>query len=129
MSQLKGLYLWKSCCWAACFLITYFVLLAGNPVHADEKKEQSGDQAQVMQSFEHQEATKQSKAMSIEQKHRIMFLLGAPLLLILLITGGLGIAMGIYGRQVFVLHMILAGLGITLATIHAIVGLVWFYPF
>ena|SRR5208283_4144476 len=129
MSQLKGIFLWKSCCWTACFLITYFVLLAGNLVHADEKKEQSGDQAQVMQSFEHQEAAKQSKAMSIEQKHRIMFLLGAPLLLILLITGGLGIAMGVYGRQVFVLHMILAGLGITLAIVHAIVGLVWFYPF
>lgn len=58
-----------------------------------------------------------------------MFLLGVPLLILLLITGALGIAMGIYGKQVFVLHMIFAGLTVTLAFVHAIVGVIWFYPF
>ena len=129
MSQSKLLCLSRLYCWAACLLIICFMLPSGSPVYADEKKEQPGDQAQVMQSFEHQEDVKQSKAMTTEQKHQIMFLLGAPLLVILLITGGLGIAMGVYGKQVFVLHMILAGLAVTLAIVHAIVGLVWFYPF
>jgi hypothetical protein len=58
-----------------------------------------------------------------------MFLLGVPLLIFLLITGVLGIAMGVYGKQVFVPHMVFAGLTVTLAVVHAIVGLVWFYPF
>jgi len=48
---------------------------------------------------------------------------------LLLVTGGLGVAMGVYGKQVFVAHMICAGLSMTLAIAHAIVGIVWFYPF
>jgi hypothetical protein len=58
-----------------------------------------------------------------------MFLLGVALLTLVLITGGLGIAMGVYGKQVFVAHMIFAGLSMTLAIAHAIVGIVWFYPY
>ena len=58
-----------------------------------------------------------------------MFALGAPLLMLLLITAGLGIAMGLYGKQVYVAHMIFAGLSLTLAIVHAVVGLVWFRPF
>jgi len=112
-----------------CLATACLALLAASPVLADEGKERPNEQAQVMRSFQTQEEEKQSKALSDRQKHRIMFLLGAPLLLILLVTGGLGVAMGVYGRQVFVLHMILAGLAITLAIVHAIVGFVWFYPF
>ena len=112
-----------------CLLAIFITLLVvAPPLLAGEIKEKSNE-AQVMQSFEHQEEEKHSKALSDKQKHRIMFLLGVPLLLILLAAGGLGIAMGVYGKQVFVLHMILAGLAVTLAIIHAIVGLVWFYPF
>lgn len=58
-----------------------------------------------------------------------MFFLGVSLLILLLVTGALGIAMGIYGKQVFMLHMVSAGLTITLAFVHAIVGVIWFYPF
>ena len=59
----------------------------------------------------------------------VMFVLGVPLLFLLLTTGVLGIAMGVYGKPVFVAHMVCAGLSMTLAVAHAIVGLVWFYPF
>ena len=59
----------------------------------------------------------------------VLFMLGVPLLILLLITGALGIAMAIYGKQVFVMHMLCAGLTVTLAFVHVIVGLVWFYPF
>ncbi len=62
-------------------------------------------------------------------KRQVMFLLGAPLLLMLLVTAGLGIAVGVFGKPLFLLHMICAGLSVTLAVVHAIVGLVWFNPF
>jgi len=92
--------------------------------------EKAGDQAQVMQSFQQQEEAKQQpRKLSDDKKHRIMFLLGVPLLLILLIAAGLGISMAVYGKRVFVLHMIFAALGVTLAIVHSIVGLVWFNPF
>lgn len=91
---------------------------------------QESDGAQVMESFARQAQDEgERKALSDKTKHVIMFLLGVPLLLFLMITGGLGIAMGVYGKQVFVLHMIFAGLTVTLAVVHVIVGLVWFYPF
>ena len=63
-------------------------------------------------------------------KHVIIFLLGTPLIIMILITGGLGIAMGVYGKQqLFAAHMICAGLTITLALVHAVVSVVWFFPF
>ena len=58
----------------------------------------------------------------------VMFALAVPLLILLLITGGLGISMGLYGKDLFLPHLIFAGLSITLAIAHAIVGLVWFRP-
>ncbi len=62
-------------------------------------------------------------------KRLIMFLLAVPLLLLLIATVALGVAMGIYGKQVFLPHMICAGLSLTLALAHAVVGIVWFFPF
>jgi hypothetical protein len=84
--------------------------------------------AQVLQSFEKTEA---AKAVDETQRtrHKVMFLLGVPLLVLLLITASLGLATGLFGKQLFVLHMLFAGLSVTLAIVHAIVGLVWFFPF
>ena len=98
------------------------------PVYAVESAQQGNEQ--VMQAFTSNDA-KNSGVLKIEdqKKRLIMFLLGAPLLILLLITGGLGVAMGVYGKQVFVAHMIFAGLSMTLAIAHAIVGIVWFFPF
>jgi len=105
-----------------------FVLPMSVTAHADEAS--SMENAQVMQAFATHE-TKKTGVLSIEdqKKRLVMFILGVPLLVLLLITGGLGIAMGVYGRQVFVAHMIFAGLSMTLAIAHAIVGMVWFFPF
>lgn len=91
---------------------------------------QAGDSAQILQAFnrQHREA-EHAKSITDKDKQRIMFLLGVVLITFVLITGGLGIAMGLYGKPVFVAHMVFAGLSITLAIVHAIVGLVWFYPF
>jgi hypothetical protein len=64
-----------------------------------------------------------------QKKRLIMFLMGVPLLIFILITAGLGVALGVYGKPVYLPHMIFAGLSVTLAIAHAVVGIVWFYPF
>lgn len=115
----------------ACWLITAVLfLMFALPIARAEDNDQRGDSSKVMEAFEQQASQiKTDRPSTIQQKHLTMFLLGVPLLILLLITGALGIAMGIYGKQVFVLHMISAGLTITLAFVHAIVGVIWFYPF
>jgi hypothetical protein len=92
--------------------------------------QEAENNSQVIQAFsatEHPQG--EHVTVSDREKRQVMFFLGVPLLVFILIAGGLGIAMGIYGKPVFVAHMIFAGLSITLAVAHAIVGLVWFYPF
>ncbi|MCE9550469.1 MAG: hypothetical protein K8R50_05610 [Betaproteobacteria bacterium] len=106
-----------------------FIFCAIPTARADDNS-QKGDSAKVMEAFEKQASQiKIDRPSTIQKKHLTMFLLGVPLLIMLLITGALGIAMGIYGKQVFVWHMVSAGLTITLAFVHAIVGIIWFYPF
>lgn len=113
----------------ACWLVSAALLLFCTiPIARADDKDQKA--VKVMEAFEQQASQdKTDRPLTIQKKHLAMFLLGVPLLIMLLITGGLGIAMGIYGKQVFVLHMISAGLTITLAFVHAIVGVIWFYPF
>jgi hypothetical protein len=99
------------------------------PAHADDAS-QEGESAQILQAFNKQHRDEErAKAITNHDKQRIMFLLGVVLITLVMITGGLGIAMGLYGKQVFVPHMIFAGLSMTLAVVHAIVGIVWFFPF
>ncbi len=100
-----------------------------SPAYA-EKAPAENDRTQIMRAFQQQfVAAEQEKSISVKDKHRIMFILGVVLLVLLLTTGGLGIAMVVYGKQVFVIHMVFAGLSMSLAVIHAIVGIVWFFPF
>ena len=96
------------------------------PAHAAEPPPSEG--AQVIQGF-NQEPPPPPVDEKLRTRHKVMFLLGIPLLLFLLITAALGIATGLFGKQLFVLHMLFAGLSLTLAIVHAIVGLVWFFPF
>lgn len=86
---------------------------------------------QVLEAFDRQQVQRVDSAAEIgeKKKHLIMFMLGIPLLILLLSTGAVGIAMGVFGKPLFLLHMILAGLTMSLALVHVIVGLVWFYPF
>ncbi|MBY0577659.1 MAG: hypothetical protein K2P57_01285 [Burkholderiales bacterium] len=63
------------------------------------------------------------------KKREIMFVMGIPLLIMLIATAALGVAMGVFGKKVFVVHMVMASLSLCLAVVHAIVGLVWFFPF
>jgi hypothetical protein len=111
-------------------LAASFLVLSVNPANAQDANQTGEDSTQILQAFnkQHREA-EHAKSITEKDKQRIMFLLGVALITLVLITGGLGIAMGLYGKPVFVAHMVFAGLSITLAIVHAIVGLVWFYPF
>jgi len=99
------------------------VALAADPPPTDN------DGARVLQSFETAAPAPVAVDAAEQTRRWVMFGLGAPLLVLLLITAGLGIAMGIYGKPVYLAHMICAGLCVTLAVVHAIVGIVWFRPF
>jgi len=66
---------------------------------------------------------------SEKRRHEVLFLMGISLIVLLLITVALGISMVMFGKEVFVAHMLFAGLSTTLAIAHAIVAVVWFYPF
>lgn len=85
---------------------------------------------QVLEAFNQQDA-EEGKAVKIsdKEKHIILFLMGISLLVLLLSTVTVGVIMGVYGKPLFVPHMILAGFSVTLAIAHSIAAIVWFYPF
>jgi hypothetical protein len=111
-------------------LLSILLLISAAPVAWADESPQKGDSVQLMEAFS-RDATQieDSNVLKDHKKHVIMFLMGVPLLILILITGALGIAMVVYGKQVFMLHMIFAGLTVTLALAHLVTGLVWFYPF
>jgi hypothetical protein len=114
---------------AALGVLLAFGLGAALPTCAAADPAQPNDGAQVLQSFERTAQGSDQPDAADQTRRWVMFALGAPLLILLLITGSLGIAMGVYGKPVYLPHMICAGLSITLAIVHAIVGIVWFRPF
>jgi len=103
---------------------------ADESVSGSVKQEAEQKSSGVLQSFENDRSAK-SELVAIEEKtkHLVMFLMGIPLLLLIIATVALGVAMVVYGKRVFVPHMVCAGLSLTLALGHAVVGIVWFYPF
>jgi len=98
------------------------------PAHAAEPTTEASG-SQILQSFERAAGSAPQVDATDRTRRWVMFALGAPLLILLLATGSLGIAMGVYGKPVYLAHMVCAGLSVTLAIVHAIVGLVWFRPF
>jgi len=64
-----------------------------------------------------------------QKKHKILFLMGAGLLTGILTTVGFSLAMVLGGKQVFVWHMLFAGITTTLAIAHAVTSIIWFFPF
>ncbi len=109
--------------------ILLFALSFGLPVyvqsaHADESS------LQIVESFNKSgDETKNPNDPSEKRKREIMFYMGIPLLVMLITTAALGIAVGVYGKKLFLAHMVIASLSLCLAVAHAIVGIVWFFPF
>jgi hypothetical protein len=114
----------------ASILISLLLIFAAPTARATDMSQQSNG-AQVIEAFGQQQMQRVNQdKLTDHRKHVIIFLLSAPLLVMILITGGLGVAMGVYGKQqLFAAHMIFAGLTITLAVVHAVVSVVWFFPF
>ena len=107
-------------------LLSFLTML---PAYAQEAPP-ADNGAQILNEFNKQNRSDiRAKAVPLKEKQQIMFLLGLGVILLVIITGGLGLAMGVFGKPLFVAHMVFAALSITLAIAHAIVGLVWFYPF
>ena len=103
---------------------------SGSESQSVNKTAQSDSEQQVIQSFISREVgASEIVTIGEQRKKQVMFFLGVPLLVFILTTAVLGVAMGIYGKNVYVAHMIFAGLSVTLAIAHSIVGIVWFYPF
>ncbi len=114
-------------------ILSTLLLLLFTATQAFAGKTEAGTESagiEVMSAFTSVDVV-EGEAVVIEEKTKrlIMFIMGVPLLLLLLTTAGLGIAMGVYGKPVYVAHMVCAGLSLTLAMGHAVVGIVWFYPF
>lgn len=112
------------------FVLALSLLLVLAPPVLAEDTDHKGESIQVMESFEKQAShAEDENVFNDHKKHVIMFIMGVPLLILILITGALGIAMVVYGKEVFTLHMVFAGLTLTLAIAHLVTGLVWFFPF
>lgn len=115
--------------WLA-LLLTSFMLFAGAAVQAQEQSQRSDDSLAVMQVF-NDKAAEEARAHEIsdKQKHKILFFMGLGLLILLCTTAYLGISMVVFNKEVFVPHMISAGLTVTLGLAHAVAAVVWFFPF
>ncbi len=110
--------------WLMLFLVVIFMgAMASQPVRANESHE-------VMQSFVDKEQTVGKDVLiSDKKKRQVLFAMGILLLIGIIGAAALGIAMAVYGKQVFVAHMIFAGFSVFLAIAHAVTAIVWFFPF
>ncbi|PIW49413.1 MAG: hypothetical protein COW18_05615 [Zetaproteobacteria bacterium CG12_big_fil_rev_8_21_14_0_65_54_13] len=83
----------------------------------------------VMQQFGGgEEEDSPQRKIETERKHQILFLMGLSLLVLLLLTATFGIAMVVFDKDVFIPHMIFAGLSMTLACVHSATAIAWFWP-
>lgn len=122
--MMKAAAMWSGLCGV---LVVACMLTPWSPLYAAQ--DDSRD-SHVLEAFtQQQEIEGEAVKISDEEKQRILFIMGATLLLLLLSTAGVGVAMGVYGKQVFVVHMVLAALSVTLAIAHSVAAVVWFFPF
>ena len=126
-------------------LLAAFLVFGAPAVHAANAVRSKGNHTQtasqdsdkglngisVLEQFGDQQEARVEGASKLtdKRKHTIMFWLALPLLLLLLTTTALGVATGIFGKRLFIPHMICAGLTLALVIAHTIAGIVWFFPF
>ena len=83
----------------------------------------------VMQKFAGDVEEAPERRIETKRKHEILFFMGISLLVLLFLTGGLGVAMVVFDKDVFAAHLVCAGLSLTLAAVHAVTSIAWFWPF
>lgn len=97
---------------------------------AVESEAQHEDAMSVMADFAAQQAEEgEAVKISDREKHFWLFIMGAALLVLIIVTAVFGIATGVFGKNLFIPHMVTAGLTVTLALAHAVAATVWFNPF
>ncbi len=106
--------------------IGLLLLLLAFPLSA-VAEESSG--AAVMAPFKSAEINLQELSDLDQGRHEILFIMGIILLISIFATSAFGLALGIYGKNVFVPHMIFAGISVFLTVAHAVTAVVWFYPY
>lgn len=100
------------------------LVLAQSPAPAEDPS------LAVMRTFTEQANTTAEEVRATErERHQILFIMGVLLLISLLTTAGLGLSMVLAGKQVFVAHLLGAGVTVFLSLAHAVTAIVWFYPF
>lgn len=115
--------------WFAILVASLFLVMAVN-AQAQEQSPRSDDSLEVMQIFNDQAAAEaKSYELTDEEKHKVLFFMGLGLLILLCTTAYLGVSMVVFNKEVFVPHMIAAGLTVTLGLAHAVAAVVWFFPF
>jgi len=115
----------------ACMMLCFAMLIMPSAFAASASVGQENTTqhaSEVMEQFQEDVVIAPERAISTNRKHQILFFMGAALLLLILLAAGFGIAMGIFDKDVFVWHVLSAGLATTLAIAHGIVAFVWFYP-
>ena len=108
---------------ALSFLLLPFAIFFSQPSFANERAEvlksfQGSQRGEMIESYEEQRF-----------QHQVMFVMGIILLIFIFLTAGFGISMAMLGKDVFIPHMVCAGVSVFLSIAHAVVGIVWFYPF
>jgi len=83
---------------------------------------------EVLEGFNQDSELAPERVIATQRKHQILFWMGGMLLILILLAAGFGVAMGIFDKDVFVWHVLSAGLATTLAIAHGVVAIVWFYP-
>lgn len=84
----------------------------------------------VVESFQAKQSPEEgATSISDHEKGVIMFIMGVALLIAVITTASLGLSMALHGKEVFVAHMIGAGVSVFLAIAHSVVAIVWFFPF
>ena len=106
------------------FLVGVCLMVGGQAVAQQEQAEE------VIHAFTSKEHVESDVVkISDKKKHTILFAMGFALLIFVVVTAALGISMVLFGKQVFVAHMIFAGFSVFLSIAHAVVAIVWFFPF
>jgi len=118
--------------WLRALLASSLLLPAYLPLClADDAPPAAPNGTQILEEFSRQQPQRQARAttIAVHERQVIMFSIGTVLLILLVSTASVGIAVAVFGKPLFLVHMILAGLTVTVAIVHVIVGVVWFFPF
>jgi hypothetical protein len=113
-------------------LLAWLLVLACCPLClADSEPPATSNPTKILESFGRQQPQHPAGVTVVgdHEKQVIMFSIGTLLLALLIGTASVGIAVAVFGKPLFLAHMILAGLTVTVALIHVVVGVVWFFPF